>query len=125
MDADPHAAIRAHLRHAARIIRRNGLHQRHYVDGDQYDKGTPYDECRVCTLGAVNLAVTGNPAPNHHRTDLKAVTGHLYAYAFTVLGELTVPEWNDQSGRTVEQVAMFLRRAAAWTPPIGVLALAA
>lgn len=125
MDADPLAEIRSHLRHAARIVRRNGLHQRQYVDGDQHDTGTPYDRCRVCTLGAVNLAVTGSPSPDHFREDLCAVNRHLYAYAFTVLGEVLVPVWNDQPGRTAWQVALFLRRAAAWTPPVAVLALAA
>jgi hypothetical protein len=116
MSADPLAQIRSHLRHAARIIRRNGLHQGHFYDYDQRDNGTPEDECRVCALGAVNTAVAGSPSSRLSRDDVRAVVNHLNAYAATVLGEVTVPEWNDQDGRTVEQVALLLRRAAAWTP---------
>ena len=67
MSADPLAQIRTHLRHAARIIRRNGLNQGGYFDDDQnYRNGIPAAQCRVCMLGAVNIAVTGRPW--HSRT---------------------------------------------------------
>lgn len=109
--------ISAFLRSASRIVRANGLHQGSYYDPDQHDYGTvPAEQCRVCALGAVNIAVTGSPSVNLGREDLRAVMRHLNAYAATVLDAMTVPEWNDQPGRTVVQVALLLLRAAVWRP---------
>jgi hypothetical protein len=111
------AQVGAILRHAARILRRNGLHQGSYYDPDQHRYGTvPAEECRMCALGAVNTAVTGSPSVSLAREDLRVVMRHLNAYMATVHDETTVPEWNDQPGRPVVQVALLLLRAAAWRP---------
>ena len=60
------------------------------------------------------------------RRPISAAIAHLNAYMFVHHPGVWIAEWNDQPGRTAWQVALLLRRAAAWTPAtVDTLALAA
>jgi len=93
------------LDEAANIIERNGWTQGDYhrPDGSK----SPRD-CPVDTTGALNLAL-GADTPSHDiRPDSPAEVA-LMRY----LGIEYVPGWNDEEGRTVEEVIAALRGAAA------------
>jgi hypothetical protein len=97
------------LREAAAVIERNGWCQDDYYDWVQKQaESKPPAECRVCAVGAINLAATGEP--RDVRPD-EGVTGALNVLA-TSLNIHCIPDWNDAPGRTVTEVLDALHRAA-------------
>jgi hypothetical protein len=120
MNADPLAQVRIDLRNAARIQLANGLMQGNYFDHDQvYTDGIPASQARVCGLGAINIAITGEPAPTGRFNDpqLNAASEHVRRYLAAFYGDTVITDYNDAPGRTAAQVALLLRKAASWTPP--------
>lgn len=107
-------AIADVLDKAADIIDRNGWHQGDLYDGHQADVGVPVSECRVCAIGAINTAISGQAT-----ADLAGYDLLLAGLAETCIDEVldqgwwTVPEWNDAAGRTQDDVTTALRNAAA------------
>ena len=90
---------------AANIIERNGWTQGDYhrPDGRKSPRDWPVD-----TTGALNLAL-GADTPSHDIQPDSPAEAALMKY----LGIEYVPAWNDQEGRTVEEVVVVLRGAAA------------
>ncbi|GAA2019006.1 hypothetical protein GCM10009839_14160 [Catenulispora yoronensis] len=119
MSPDPLAQVRTDLRNAARIIRTNGLMQHNYCDYDQaIASGIRFREARLCTLGGVHVAISGDPLPvgYHENPRITAATGHLRGYLMHQYGTDHVIDWNDTDGRTAADVVRLLFKAAAWTP---------
>ena len=100
------------LRRAAGIVRERG-----------WCRGTQQDELgRVCALGALNIALSGHVysfrgpfrldgwQPSNH-PGMDAACHALYE----AIGDDTfwcIPHWNNQPGRTADEVAQMLDRAA-------------
>lgn len=108
------------FRDAQAIVRRNGLHKGWFYDQLQRKSGTPRDECRVCVVGAVRLAVASLDYFAAQELELAAVE---------ILRDLVpneggrrvdgvwvdsdpIPDWNDKPERTAEDVCALLERAA-------------
>ena len=120
MSADPLAQVRTDLRKASRIQLTNGLMQGNYFDHEQvYTEGIPPSQARVCGLGAINIAITGEPAPAGHfdNPQTNAATEHVRRYLAAFYGATVITDSNATDGRTAAQVALLLRKAASWTPP--------
>lgn len=120
MSADPLAQVRTDLRNASRIQLTNGLMQGNYFDHDQvYTEGIPPSQARVCSLGSINIAITGEPAPAGHLTNpqISAACEHVRRYMAAFYGDTVITDFNDADGRTAAQMALLLYKAAAWTPP--------
>lgn len=102
------------LRGAKAVLERNGLHKGSFFDWEQGDAGTPVAECRMCSIGAINFAGSGDPLTS---TDVKA-----YNIVRELLGgDVTaVSVWNDAPERTLPEVlAVFdaaIERAEAGGP---------
>jgi len=101
---------------AAAVVEANGLMKGGLYDTDAYEKGTPREQCRVCTVGAIHTAVAGTPViglsedgdlqPNVILADMaRAALGHHIGYG--------VPAWNDNPERTAEDVVTAMRETAA------------
>jgi hypothetical protein len=104
-------------RAAADVIRRNGWNQGHFYGLEAFGEGRPRELCPLCLLGAVNLAVNGDPA------DLRgAATVARHWLAGLIRPGMSaaqlakqpgiVPRWNDQPGRAAVDVLDLLARAA-------------
>jgi hypothetical protein len=92
------------LRKAADEIRRRGWHQTDY--GSDV---VAFETCAVCSLGAVNTVVAGDPfawATVNEDRDLAI------AALMRSIDDERVPDWNDTEGRTVEEVLDAFERAA-------------
>ncbi|MFE9432906.1 hypothetical protein [Streptomyces sp. NPDC006640] len=103
---------------AVAVLETNGWLQGNLYDAAEAETGTPRSACRVCAVGALNVASAGTPVLglSESERDLpKAVI--LADMARAALGEHIGPEgvtvWNDAPGRTVEQVIDVMRTAAA------------
>ena len=100
------------LDQAADHIGRVGWHQGDLYDPTQSDKALI--DCRVCAVGAINVALHGTP-------DFPNVDGEASAQEITTViedflglageGE-DLPGWNDALGRTQAGVTSALRDAA-------------
>lgn len=100
---------------AADHIERVGWYQ-----GDLYDhvqaKGTPREECRVCTIGALNVALYGKPS--YPVEALRSENGAQDVESFfarrlgLAAAGLSIADWNDDDDRTVAQVTTALRKVA-------------
>jgi hypothetical protein len=93
------------------------LERRGWCQGVDGDDGSDPDGCRVCLDGALYAATTGSPFPDP--ADFHTGNVGLRCEARQVLREvigLPFPEpltsWNDQPGRTAEQVIAAVRQAA-------------
>jgi len=97
------------LRASAQVLRERGWCQGWYVDGDgstDVDTGGA-----VCLFGALNLVFYGTPfPPEEGDQDPRSAT--LEAALAIVADEGDVAEWNDEPGRTVEEVLAAIETAA-------------
>ena len=93
------------LRGAKAVLERNGWTQGDFFDHEQWDGGTPPNECRVCLRGAVNIVAAGHPV------HMPIASGR----AADVLDELVgnAIRWNDAEDRTVDEVYALLDAAIA------------
>ncbi|MBS2531937.1 hypothetical protein KGQ20_04055 [Catenulispora sp. NF23] len=116
--ADLSAQVDSDLEHAARVILRNGLNQGSLYDYEQADQDKiPLKDCRVCGLGTIHIVISGTPSPNRWSSDrYNAVIDRINDYMWIHHTGYTLPKWNDEPGRTADQVAELLRSAAAWRP---------
>jgi hypothetical protein len=85
-----------------------------WLQEDYYEPGKSPTECRVCAMGAINVALFGHPFPPkddgaYAKTcDIgDTVLNHL-----GVLG-LDLAAWNDEPHRTKDDVTTALRETAA------------
>lgn len=108
------AEIAAILDKAADHIDKVGLFQGELYEGRYSTSATSLTECRVCAIGALNVALHGTP---HFGLDLAAneVTAHDVAdfYLRDRIGGVELAEWNDMPGRTQGDVTGLFRKAAA------------
>lgn len=95
------------LRKAADEIRRRGWYQGDY-GSDLGDEG--FRTCRVCSLGAVN-AVAHNGDPWVYPR-LKGTTHFRAVEILEGAVGGTLPQWNDDPERTIEEVLDVFSRAA-------------
>lgn len=88
-----------------------------WFQGDLYDDYTnplrPLTECRVCAIGALNVALYGTPR-FPAAVDRGALTAHDVAdFLRSRHGGGELAEWNDAEGRTQAEVTGLLRATAA------------
>jgi hypothetical protein len=106
------------LRAAADIIERNGWHQGNYFLPDD---PKPPQECRVCALGAIHVAIHGQPWSPMFDSEQEDRTLKAFAAASRFVdgpwGSLV--GWNDEPDRTAEEVIAALRGAADSIDPEG------
>ncbi|MGQ4343506.1 DUF6197 family protein [Streptomyces sp. SAS_275] len=101
---------------AVAVLETNGWLQGNLYDAAEAETGTPRSACRVCAVGALNVASAGTPVLGLAEEELpKAIL--LADLARAALGEYVdtagVTVWNDTPGRTVEQVIDAMRATAA------------
>lgn len=88
-----------------------------WFQGDLYDFYTdprrPSDECRVCAIGALNVALHGTPRfPLERQPD--GLDAHDVAdIVKRLIDDIDLADWNDAQGRTQDEVTALLREAAA------------
>lgn len=98
---------------AADHIERVGWYQ-----GDLYDqaqaKGTPREECRVCTIGALNVALYGKPSYPMEALGTPGAQDveSFFANQLGLAAQVSIADWNDDEDRTAAQVTAALRKAA-------------
>jgi hypothetical protein len=96
---------------AADVIDRNGHHQGYLYDETKADDGLLLQACPVDAVGAINTAVFGKP-----RWPAEDHAGSPLAQAATLALEETVgkpvPGWNDEPGRTSDEVITALWETA-------------
>ncbi|MFF2852600.1 hypothetical protein ACFVT5_40865 [Streptomyces sp. NPDC058001] len=88
-----------------------------WFQGELYDRYTdpsrPLAACRVCALGAINVALHGSPQFPVGRT-LGGVDAHEVAeYVERGFENTELASWNDESGRTQDDVTAAFRGTAA------------
>ncbi len=93
------------LRKAADEIRRRGWYQ-----GAYGDKLSQPNTCRVCAIGALNVAAGADPDGYVFVDTPEAIAATPFLELAT--GEPHVAAWNDVEGRTVEEVLDAFTRAA-------------
>lgn len=106
---------------ALKVIETNGWHRGYLYDGEQAEEGTALRDCRVCTLGAINMAVCGTPVLV--ATDTLGIYEAVEladAAAIAVARNIWVPAapravafWNDELARTQDDVVQALYDTAA------------
>ncbi|KAB1146754.1 hypothetical protein F7R91_14335 [Streptomyces luteolifulvus] len=88
-----------------------------WLQGDLYDDyaqhGKPLAECRVCAMGALNMALHGTPMfPLNLQPD--ELTAHdVAALVEQRIAGSELADWNDSRGRTQAEVTALLRETAA------------
>jgi hypothetical protein len=88
-----------------------------WFQGDLYDNYTdprrPSNECPVCAIGALNVALHGTPRfPLERQPD--GLDAHDVADIVKILiDDIDLADWNDAQGRTQKEVTALLREAAA------------
>lgn len=97
------------MRRAASVIRIRGWYQGGYYDGDRRAAGTPIDECAVCLLGAVNVAVGNEPNDPVGAFRFSSVLNDALRQSTGLAG---ASAWNDAEGRTVDEVLALLEETA-------------
>lgn len=99
------------LTEAADIIERNGWVQGRFYDYRQFRAGTPRVDCSVCLVGAINIAMWGDPVH-----PLRVGRPEFYWQIMDALevqaGTESVDDWNDAGDRTAEEVTTLLRTTA-------------
>lgn len=96
-------------RRAASVIGFRGWNQGSYYDAHAYAAGTPIDDCAVCLVGAVNVAVKGAPDDSVGAQPFIDFLGEVLEGR---VGHPVVSFWNDDDGRTVDEVLELLEVAA-------------
>jgi len=103
--------VAAVLDQAADHLDRVGLNK-----GALYDKtqaaGTVLTDCRVCAIGALNVALHGKPAagPGDAAFDAHVIASYVEEYLRTGAG---LADWSDKRGGNKEQVVEVFRATAA------------
>jgi hypothetical protein len=102
---------------AADIIRTNGHYKGAYYASGESEVGIQRRaaECPVCTVGALSLAVTGDPVPYCTEVDPVVVQ-----FASRMLGRpvnaeaavVSIARWNDADDRTPADVIAAFEQAA-------------
>lgn len=103
---------------AVAVLETNGWLQGNLYDAAEAETGTPRSACRVCVVGALNVASAGGPVLGLTESEHDLPKTVLLAdMARAALGEYVgtdgVTVWNDAPGRTVEQVIDAMRATAA------------
>lgn len=102
------------LEKAAILLESNGLFKGAYYDARQSVRRDRYaEDCRMCTMGAINTAVTGNPDATPAWEESHGRVHELYAAVEQFLGVRSLADWNDAEERTQEEVVAALKGAAA------------
>ncbi|MEE6264968.1 MULTISPECIES: DUF6197 family protein [Streptomyces] len=104
--------IPAILDRAADHIDRVGWHQGSLYDSTQSDEAVI--DCRVCAIGAINVAL--HSTPNFPDVQAEADAHDIAAAVEEFLGLSSegadLPDWNDADGRTQAEVTAALRDTA-------------
>lgn len=105
--------IAAVLDRAADHIDTVGWHRFALYD-DEQSVNTPPSRCRVCVLGAINVALHGTPLFALRLAGTGMDTHGVAAYVERRLGsDDEMATWNDMEGRTQDEVTAMLRETAA------------
>jgi hypothetical protein len=99
------------LLEAANVIEAQGWTQGYYWDIEQANSGIPVHLCRVCAMGALNIAIHGSPDDLAKGTG-ERVANECFAAVRKEIGRAMIAAWNDDDERTAEEVISALRRAA-------------
>lgn len=98
---------------AAEIIARNGWMQDDFYDFTQSQVwGKEPKDCRVCAYGAIHIALTGMPQPPEEDGPDPDEAAYALLDFIGVEGR-DLGSWNDQNGRTAEEVVQAMRGTAA------------
>ncbi len=108
-------SVPAVLRRAAEVYQRNGAHKGSYYNAQQEREGVPVSECRVCVLGAIDIAAGGAPAsfPDAGDQPRLVLAGHLGIDTSEAHVDGDVAAWHDARQTTPKQVVEALLAAAA------------
>ncbi|MFI1928292.1 hypothetical protein [Streptomyces sp. NPDC020377] len=85
-----------------------------WLQDDYYEHGKPATDCRVCSVGAINVAMFGHPFPPEDDNAYAATSdiGDLILEHLGVLG-FDLAAWNDEPHRTQDDVTTAMRETAA------------
>ena len=72
----------------------------------------PLSECAVCALGALNVALHGTPLFSMGLRSDELTAHDIAEYVERSLGGVELAGWNDDPGRTQDDVTTTLRRTA-------------
>lgn len=104
------------FRRAAQVIKTNGWHQGWFYDEEQWKApGGISTECRVCLMGALNMALGRRPdASTYPSSGFAARLGQQLGLTPLPLEGMVgaVIQWNDMAGREVNEVLEALESAA-------------
>lgn len=96
------------------ILGANGWLQGDLYDRQQQSGGTPPAACRMCLIGATNTAAGGEPRlGDMGALDLADAALRVVADQLGLSPGRELAVWNDQRGRTVDEVRQALRDTAA------------
>ena len=88
-----------------------------WLQGDLYDdytdRGQPLTKCRVCAMGALNVALHGTPLFPLGLQDDDLTAHEVAEYVERSLNGVELADWNDAADRTQDDVTTLLRRTAA------------
>lgn len=100
----------------ANILDAAAAHIEHvgWLQDDYYEYGKPATDCRVCSMGAINVAMFGHPSPPKEAMAYSAACeiGDLVVNHLSVLG-FDLAAWNDEPHRTQGDVTAAMRETAA------------
>lgn len=85
----------------------------HWYQGYYSDDSSNNDGSNVCMMGAINWAATGKPQMDHMGFAVKMERIKAIAALEEVIGDSVVARWNDQKGRTEEEVLEAFDKAKA------------
>lgn len=102
------------LSDAIEILERDGWHQGGYYKGD--DIALVDDEAvrtaPVCAMGAINRAAFGEAnEENQENARWHEASTRLSNVVESMTGHRVVPRWNDEKGRTKEDVLLAFKKA--------------
>lgn len=100
------------LLEAANVIEAQGWTQGYYWDEEQARDGVSKHLCRVCAMGALHIAIYGSPDTRALQEQQGGVLSDCLQAIRKVIGRAMIAAWNDDDGRTEEEVVSALRRAA-------------
>ncbi len=99
------------LEDAADHIEQVGLARFSSIDRDQQERGIPDDECAVCGLGAISHAIAGRADADFTHQEQAQYDAATVAVRRHLGRSLDL--YNDDPGRTAEDVTAALRATAA------------